>query len=242
MLAGGAGTRLRGVVTGTPKPLVPVCGRPFLEWLLLSLRRQGVTRVILSTGYLADVVEAHFGATFAGIALEYSRETIPLGTGGAARAAFQLARGRRVFLLNGDSYCHFDLGRLEQAFDATGARAAMWLVDRAPSVGSGAVMTDRDGRVTSFVEKVDGATGYTNAGVYLIEGEALSGFRSEPPLSMERDVLPKFVEEGLYAILGDDFLVDIGTPASLAAAGTVLRDEFAALEADLTRGEAVQAR
>ena len=83
ILAGGAGRRLRPRVADRPKPMAEVAGRPFLEWLLLMLGRQGVERAVLCTGYMAEVIEGHFrGGMWEGIEIVCSRETSPLGTGG----------------------------------------------------------------------------------------------------------------------------------------------------------------
>ena len=84
ILVGGKGTRLATVVNDVPKPLAPVHGRPFLDYVLDYLQASGqVSRFILATGHMADKVEAHYGASYRGIDIVYSREHTPLGTGGA---------------------------------------------------------------------------------------------------------------------------------------------------------------
>ena len=87
ILAGGFGTRLAARLDGTPKSMAPVAGRPFLEILLTQLQRAGCARVLLSVGYLHNLIKEHFGATFRGMSLEYVVESEPLGTGGAIRLA-----------------------------------------------------------------------------------------------------------------------------------------------------------
>src|SRR5580693_8278643 len=91
ILAGGLGTRLAGRLDGIPKAMAPVAGRPFLEILLLQLRRAGFTRAILSVGYLHEVIQKHFGAQFQGLSIDYAIESQPLGTGGAIRLALTQA-------------------------------------------------------------------------------------------------------------------------------------------------------
>ena len=90
ILAGGLGTRLRSVVEDVPKPMAPINGRPFLEYQLAYLKNQGVSSVIFAVGYMADVIERHFGAQWQSINVSYSREECPLGTGGGLIKACRL--------------------------------------------------------------------------------------------------------------------------------------------------------
>src|SRR5689334_8542197 len=102
ILAGGFGTRLRSVLPDTPRVLAGVNGRPFLACLLDSLADAGVRDVILCTGYRAEQVEREFGSRYGQLSLRYSRETQPLGTGGALRQAVALTQAESVLALNGD--------------------------------------------------------------------------------------------------------------------------------------------
>src|ERR1700677_4453498 len=101
ILAGGMGSRLSSVLRGVPKPMAPVAGRPFLEWLLADLGSQGFERVILSVGYRYNQISQHFQKSFAGMELCYAIEDQPLGTGGAIRHSQALTRGERFFVING---------------------------------------------------------------------------------------------------------------------------------------------
>ena len=87
ILAGGLGTRLRDVISDLPKPMAPINGRPFLEYLISNLKTHGFTRIILSIGYMGEKIEQYFGSDYDGIEIIYSRESEPLGTGGALRLA-----------------------------------------------------------------------------------------------------------------------------------------------------------
>ncbi|HEX8713266.1 MAG TPA: sugar phosphate nucleotidyltransferase, partial [Terracidiphilus sp.] len=104
VLAGGFGTRLKGVLQGVPKPMAPIAGRPFLEILLNQLVHAGCSRVILSVGHLHHVIEEHFGAAWQGLKLDYAIESSPLGTGGAIRAALVKADEEDLLVLNGDTF------------------------------------------------------------------------------------------------------------------------------------------
>jgi D-glycero-alpha-D-manno-heptose 1-phosphate guanylyltransferase len=126
VLAGGAGTRLRGVLPDVPKVLAPIGGRPFLHRLLERLAEQGIQRAVLATGYAADIVEAAAETSRAAIDVVFSREQEPLGTGGAIAQAFDLVRGPRVWVMNGDSYCDVELSAVAE--QAAAAPDEAWLV------------------------------------------------------------------------------------------------------------------
>src|SRR5262245_29284658 len=104
ILVGGLGARLRSALTDRPKALAPVDGRPFLAFLLGQLPAAGIRRVVLCTGYRAHQVEETFGSRYGDLALTYSREETPLGTGGALRLAVPRMDAERFLVLNGDSY------------------------------------------------------------------------------------------------------------------------------------------
>ena len=128
VLAGGLGTRLRGVVAAVPKVLAPVGGRPFLAHLLERLARGGVRHVVLCTGYRAAQVESAIGAEFAGMEISYSVEPEPLGTAGALRLAAAHARTETLLVLNGDSFLALDYAAFLDAHRVRGARASMAVV------------------------------------------------------------------------------------------------------------------
>ncbi len=226
VLAGGTGTRLRSVVRDRPKPMAEVAGRPFVEWLLLALRAQGLRRVVLATGYKGEMVASYFGdGARLGLELAYAREEVPLGTGGAVRNALPLTTTARVLALNGDSFCPFDVGRLAAAHEARGAAATLWLVGMDDCRRYGAVERAGDGRVLSFREKSpDLGAGLINAGVYLFARAALDAIPAGAPVSLESDVFPALIGRGLYAAVGDGPFLDIGTPESYGSAEAFFAD------------------
>jgi NDP-sugar pyrophosphorylase family protein len=128
ILAGGLGTRLRRVVADRPKVLADVGGRPFLAILLDQLAGAGVRSAILCTGYLGEQVESQFGRSYGPLALRYSRETTPLGTGGALRLAASHVDSNVMLVLNGDSYCDADLPGFVAWHHSRNSRASIVLV------------------------------------------------------------------------------------------------------------------
>lgn len=226
LLVGGKGTRLQAVVKDRPKPMAEVRGRPFVEWLLLALRTQGVRRVILATGHMAEVVEAHFAASRPlDLELLFSHEAAPLGTGGALRHSLEKISTDRVLVLNGDSFCPFDLAHLEEVHRRAEALATLWLVPVEDCGRYGAVEIEADGRVAAFREKsVQRTAGLISAGIYLLERRLLHTIPSGQPVSLETELFPSLINRGLHAAVGSGPFLDIGTPESYAGA-----EEFFAL-------------
>jgi NDP-sugar pyrophosphorylase family protein len=222
VLAGGLGTRLRPVVADLPKVLAPVAGRPFLCHLLDRLCRQGVREVVLLAGHRAGQVRAALGTSCEGVRLAYSVEDRPLGTAGAVRLALPLLAAARVLLVNGDSYTEADLDAFRREHEARGAAASLVLCRSADPSRFGSVAVDDRGRVQRFAEKEARGpprAGWINAGVYLLCRDLIAELPAGRPLSLERDVLPAWVERRqVYGHRAEGRFLDIGTPESYAAA------------------------
>jgi D-glycero-alpha-D-manno-heptose 1-phosphate guanylyltransferase len=220
ILAGGLGTRLRSVVADRPKVLAPVNGCPYITLLLAQLAQAEVRRVVLLVGHRADLIRAALGSHYRGMRLLYSEEPTPLGTGGAVRHALPMLTARRVLLLNGDSFCEWDRALLDDG-------PARLAVARVPDVSRfGEVTLADDRRILAFGEKSGGSRlGWINAGVYSIPRAQLTTLPDVRSLSLERDVFPGWVRQGLLYghPLGGGFL-DIGTPESFAQAGAFFRE------------------
>src|SRR5580693_6175425 len=110
LLVGGLGTRLRSVVPSVPKVLASLGKRSFLQLLVSQLRSQGIRRLVMCTGYLAEQIENKFGNGQSWeVTIEYSREEQPLGTAGAVKLAARYLQDDSEFLvMNGDSFLEID--------------------------------------------------------------------------------------------------------------------------------------
>lgn len=216
ILAGGLGTRLRAVVSDRPKVLAQVCGRPWITYLLDQLEQVKPARIILATGYCAEMVQAALGDDYHGIPLLYSREVEPLGTGGALALAAKQVRSQNFVALNGDSYCDVDLGAVWNFHLLHRAPATQVVVEQPDTSRYGAVIFDEAGRISRFSEK-GGTTGkgWINAGIYVLNTELFGNLAAPPPLSLERDLFPIWLERGMYAFQTPAAtFIDIGTPHS----------------------------
>ena len=218
VLAGGFGTRLRGIVDDVPKPLAPVAGRPFLAWLLDRLARSGMRRCILATGYMADAVECAIGARWQGMEITYSVEPEPLGTGGAIRLAAQRLHGVGVHVLNGDTWLDYAPVALEASARAASTPMAIALV-RVDDVARYGAVAVRDGRALGFREKGEAGAGWINAGCYFLDAAALSALPARAAFSFEREVLqPRALAGEVAAFTGTTGFIDIGVPEDYARA------------------------
>ncbi|TCP10548.1 D-glycero-alpha-D-manno-heptose 1-phosphate guanylyltransferase [Crenobacter luteus] len=221
VLAGGRGTRLRTVVSDLPKPMAPVAGRPFLELLLRSLAAKEFSRVILSTGYMAEKISGYFGCCFAGIELDYSVESEPLGTGGAVSQAARLVREDHFFVFNGDTFLDLDARAVD----------AMWQRAREPVIVAREVEdTERYGRleadqghVVRFAEKDLAGPGLINAGCYVFHADQFAGVEPGARFSLETDFLAPLVERAAVALhVASGLFIDIGVPSDYARAQHLL--------------------
>jgi len=220
ILAGGAGTRVQHLLGDIPKPMAPVTGKPFLEWVVRFLAKQGVTDVTISTGYRAEYIAAHFDRlALPGVSVRCRPESQPLGTAGGFlnAVADRLDEPGRWLVCNGDSLVLADL-RAMRAMDA-GMEAVFLGVDVPDCARFGSLETDSSGRLLRFVEKRPGG-GLINAGVYLLARSLPPRFPSQRPLSFETDVFPALLASGVLMGVSPTSapFLDIGSEATLGMA------------------------
>jgi D-glycero-alpha-D-manno-heptose 1-phosphate guanylyltransferase len=220
LLVGGMGTRLRSVVPSAPKPLASVGGQSFLELLVRQLRYQGIRRLVMCSGYLADQIENKFGDGRAwDLTIEYSREEQPLGTAGALKLAqHHLEEVPDFLVMNGDSFLEMDFGQLLRFHRERRGLASMAVVSVQDAGRYGTVQVDASSRVIGFTEKTGAAApGLINAGVYVFN-RAIFEHIPEGPTSLEREVFPSVLDRGIYALEQRGMFIDIGTPEDYARA------------------------
>jgi len=217
VLVGGEGTRLRPLTNDVPKPAVTLVDRPFLAYAIEWLAAHGVDEVVLACGFLPDVLrEALEDHEHAGVTITYAVEPEPLGTAGAIRFAAEALGDRledRFLALNGDVLADLDLSALVKAHEERDARATIALHPVADSSAYGLVRCDAGGRVLEFTEKTgEQVPGEINAGAYVLERSILDLVPAAQSVSIEREVFPRLVGEGLHGLLLEGYWMDIGTP------------------------------
>ncbi len=218
VLAGGFGTRLHNIISAVPKPMAPIAGKPFLEYILSYVTRFYVTRIILCTGYKHEVIENFFGGSWNGVSIAYSVETEPLGTGGATKKGLEHILGESFFLLNGDTFFKIDLNLLAKEHEKANADVTIALKKMNNFDRYGRVRIDHN-RIVKFEEKKQTAAGLINGGIYIVNKKIFSDKKLPLRFSFEKDILEKNVN---YFFMNgypcDNYFIDIGTPDDYARA------------------------
>ena len=234
ILAGGLGTRLRHIIGETPKPLVEVCGKPFIAWVMELLKHHGFNDLVVSSGYRADLVTAFFRLyKSSGVKIREVREPKPLGTAGALLHTWSVVRRTSTtgaLVLNGDSLVACDLARFISGMRADDDASVLGVrVEDTSRYGT--LTIDENNKLLRFSEKNTGS-GLINAGIYYLKAHVLNGVPyAGENMSMEYDLLPKFLSEGISVRVmpvSAPFL-DIGTEESLSQATEFigkLRDSY----------------
>jgi mannose-1-phosphate guanylyltransferase len=215
ILVGGEGTRLRPLTSTVPKPVVPLVDRPFIVFMIEWLRAHGIEDVIMSCGFLATSVRNVLGDGSAlGIRLRFVEEPDPRGTAGALKFAESML-DERFLMLNGDVLTDIDLTQQIAQHERTGARATLALVPVDDPSAYGLVHLAEDRSVSDFVEKpgldqID--TNMISAGAYVLERDVLELVPAGCNVSIEREVWPRLIGDGLYGFPSESYWLDIGTP------------------------------
>ncbi len=211
LLAAGKGERMRPLTLHTPKPLLPVAGKPLLQWHLEALKRAGIRQLVINHAWLGAQIEAHFadGAALE-VEIQWSRETEPLETGGGIRQALPLLGEQPFVLVNGDIWTDFDFTGL--ALPA-GKLAHLVLIDN-PAHNPRGDFILQQGVVSNPVE---GQTGLTYSGIAVIHPALIAD--QAPGRFALAPLLRSAADQGL---LGGEYFagnwIDVGTPERLQQA------------------------
>jgi D-glycero-alpha-D-manno-heptose 1-phosphate guanylyltransferase len=227
VLAGGFGKRIRHLLPDIPKPMAPVNGKPFLEWVVRYLAAQKIRRVILSTGHLAETIEKYFQSQpVNNVRVNCVPEARPLGTAGGFLNAIagEKTDPEAWLVLNGDSLAPAPLNKMLASLDEPEIAGAILGVRVADASRFGTISQNARGDLAGFSEKKPGA-GVINAGVYLFRPSVIDRFPDKTPLSIETEVFPALIAEKvrLKVCVTDAPFLDIGTPESLPLAEQFIR-------------------
>ncbi|HYE13845.1 MAG TPA: NDP-sugar synthase [Pyrinomonadaceae bacterium] len=244
ILAGGKGTRLRPLTVYTPKPVVPICNRPFLLYQIGTLRRAGITDITLSLSYQPHKIEQQLGdGSEFGVKLTYTVEPQPMGTAGAYKFAEDLIREPTV-VFNGDILTDLDLEAVIREHDRRRAAATIVLAPVENPSAYGLVETEPDGRISRFLEKPKAEeirVNTINAGTYVLDPRVLDFIPAGENYSFEYGLFPDLLSRGekFYAhVPRETYWIDIGTPARyLQAHMDLLAGRVRTVEAVRRRGD-----
>ena len=227
ILAAGLGTRLRPFTEDKPKCLVPLAGRPLIDWTLRWLKSAGVKACVINLHYLADKVRDFIGSgSQYGLQIQYSYEPELLGTAGAVKkvAAFF---DRPFFIIYSDNFSQWNLRNLVEAHDKKEAVATMAVHWREDVSQSGVVELDRDNRIMRLVEKPEVGSGvnshYVNAGFYFLDPKVFDYIPDERFCDFAFDVFPKMLHAGerILAVKMEDPIIGIDTMEAYSQANAL---------------------
>lgn len=214
ILAGGLGTRLAGVLEGIPKVLAPICGVPFLEFILMWLSSYGARRIILSLGYLGFEIEKFVKEKFNGdTEIICVHEETPKGTAGGLANVSCYIESNLALVMNGDSFVDADLCELIDNHKSAARVSTILCTSVANSERYGSIKLSDDGTVLSFQEKPELlSSGLINAGIYVFSEQLLVHVKNLQKGSLEQDVFQKLPIGTLNVFSGKFDFIDIGTP------------------------------
>lgn len=217
LLAGGLGTRLRPLTEHLPKPMAPVVNRPWLEHLIKHLHSQGLSDFVIAVKHNAEIIRNYFGdGRRLGVNIAYSQEPELLGTAGAIKNAEPLLSTDRFIAVNADIIHHVDLKPLLEFHQSSGAIVTIGLTEVDDPSQYGVVQQTPSGRILRFVEKPPrhkAPSNRINAGIYVMEKEALAWIPRGREVSIERETFPLLIRKGLpvYGCTVRGYWLDMGT-------------------------------
>lgn len=243
IIAGGSGTRLRPLTYNTPKPMVPLFNKPFLQYQLELLKRHGITEIIINLHYLSNVIEEYFGDGSAlGLKIYYSLEEKPLGTAGAVKLAEEFFDDEPLVVFNGDILTDVNLTEIIAYHKAKKARATITMIRVTDPTAYGLIFTNDEGEVTRFLEKPswDEATVDTvNAGIYVLDPSVFRYVPRNEAYSFERGLFPLLLQlnEKVVGYTTDAYWLDIGSPVKYLQAHTDILLDRVKVDLDAERRE-----
>ena len=209
ILAGGMGTRLKSVTGELPKPMVDVCGTPFLYRLMKRLESQGCTRIVLSLCYRADyIIEQIKIASPVSCVVDFAVENSPLDTGGAIKLASQFITSKQFMVLNGDTYCDIDYNALVNYAKKSDLVICGGHVEDVSRYGT--LSLDENNNVISMNEKGASGVGIINTGIYVVTTSEIKKFTQEK-FSFEASYIQTY-ESKFKAFVSEGYFIDIGIP------------------------------
>ncbi len=218
ILAGGLGTRLAKTVKDRQKVMAPVGSRPFLDYILLYLEKQGFSKAVLAVSFHNEQIREHYGWKFKDIELSYSVEKEPLGTGGAIKQALTFCKENYVSVINGDTFFNIDFCDLYKMAEEKNADIVLAAKKMPDCTRHSTLEISEDGKILRFTEKKEQGEGFINGGVYVIRKD-FSESLPDGKFSFEKEILEK-KNEDLYAVKSDGYFIDMGIPEAYFRANT----------------------
>ncbi len=216
VMAGGEGSRLRPLTLNRPKPMVPIVDRQVMAHIIELLKIHGITEIVVTVQYLANLIQDHFGDGSAfGVHIEYSLEEHPLGTAGSVKNAEHLLK-EPFLVISGDALTDFDLTKIVAFHTGHGGAATITLTRVPNPLDFGVITIDEDNHVRQFLEKPSWGeviSDTVNTGIYVLDPEIFHFIEKGKPTDWSKDVFPRLLrgEAGLYGYIAEGYWTDVGT-------------------------------
>jgi mannose-1-phosphate guanylyltransferase/phosphomannomutase len=229
-MAGGEGTRLRPLTSNQPKPMVSLCGKPCMEYIVELLQKHGFDETVVTLMFLPKVIRDYFGDGSAlGVSMQYSVEQSPAGTAGSVKLAEGFLRDDTFIVISGDALTDFDLGEIVAFHKQRGAMATIALKRVENPLEFGVVVVNEEGRIERFLEKPTWGQVFSdtvNTGIYVLEPEVFDHIPYDEPFDFSQDLFPKLFDMGapLYGYVAEGYWQDIGSLPQYLTANCDLLD------------------
>ena len=212
ILAGGFGTRLKSILGDIPKHMIMIAGKPFLEYQIMFLKKQGINEIILAVHHMSNKIKSYFGnGSRLGVDIIYSEEETPLGTGGAIKNA-QRYIDDTFLVLNGDSYSQIDIQKFLEFHRSKNSISTISIMKTNDSENYGNIILDGS-KITDFSEKKESTGGFANSGVYILEPSIFKYIEHNKNISLEKEIFPNLAKAGLMqGYFYNGYFMDIGRP------------------------------
>lgn len=217
VMAGGEGSRLRPITANRPKPLVPIGNQPIMEHILTLLKRHGINEIVATLHYLGDEIKSYFGdGSEFGVDLQYSVESVPLGTAGSVKKAEALLKDGTFLIISGDSLTDCDITKAIEFHKKKKSLATLVLYRVPNPLEFGVVITGEDGRIQRFLEKPSWSEVFSdtvNTGLYILEPEVLEYMDPDRSYDWSGDIFPRMLEDGkpMFGYIMEDYWADVGS-------------------------------
>lgn len=214
-MAGGAGSRLRPLTCGRPKPIVPIMNKPVMEYIIELLKKHGITQIGVTLQYLPQMIKDTFGdGSEYGVQLEYFVEDQPLGTAGSVKNADEFLDDTFI-VISGDALTDIDLEKAIAFHKSKNTLATLILKEVSVPLEYGVVVTNESGKIIRFLEKPSWGEVFSNTvntGIYILEPESLKYFNKGQNFDFSKDLFPMLMSDNksLYGYVTEDYWCDVG--------------------------------
>ncbi|MBH09520.1 MAG: D-glycero-D-manno-heptose 1-phosphate guanosyltransferase [Candidatus Marinimicrobia bacterium] len=223
ILAGGFGTRLKSKIKSIPKPMAPINNRPFLDYIFDYLKKHSISHAILSVYHKSEIIKQYYNNNYDSIKITYSNDKMPLGTGGAIKAALRKTIYENIIVINGDTYFEIAVDQLLESHITNNNHITIALKPMSNFSRYGFVRTKDNGSVIEFKEKEFKENGNINGGICIIKNTIFNEYNGVDFFLFSDFIADNLTRLKIGSVIFDELFIDIGTPEDLLLAPGLLK-------------------